>query len=105
MPLHFVSRNEILCQFQQNLIDWGRKFCQPMIQRLIIPLIIVASPLLAQEEWVELEEVEAVTVADISQQSRDAAEAGDAAAQLQLARCYFTGCGVPQSTAQAMQAA
>ena len=71
---------------QQNLLDWGRSFTRYMIHRSILPLFCLAAPLLAQEEWVEMEDVEATAVADISEQSRTAAEAGDAAA-------LFSYCG------------
>ena len=46
---------------------------------------------------------EALDIAQVARESREKAEAGDAAAQLQLARCYFTGSGVSQSTSRGME--
>ena len=77
-----------------------------MQHRLLIPLLLSCASLSAREEWyaeLEVHDAEAIVVADMSAASREAAEAGDAAAQFQLARCYFAGTGIGRSLPQAMK--
>ncbi len=69
-----------------------------MIRRTLIVLLLFSPMLPAQEEWTEADVEEAVEIATLAADSRQAAEAGDAAAQLLLARCYLTGSGVTKST-------
>ena len=65
----------------------------PMVRRAIIGITLLATvPLsIAQEGYEEMVFEEALDIAQVARESREKAEAGDAAAQLQLARCYFTG--------------
>ena len=67
-----------------------------------IALLVGIIPGQAQESFEGMELEEAVDIAQVTAASRQAAEAGDAAAQHHLARCYFTGSGVPQSTSKGM---
>ena len=68
---------------------------------LLAAVALMGAPCYAQEEYEDAEE--AVMVATLTTVNQEAAAAGDAAAQFQLARCYFTGSGIAQSTTKGME--
>ena len=69
------------------------------MRSLFLLLLLSSCVAFSQEEVIE----EAVQVAQTADSCRAAAEAGDAAAQYELARCYFTGAGVSPSLNKALE--